>query len=132
MLSKKLLNGYSALIPNFLINPAQYCVSASINKAVEAGVEFVSGSKPNSMNRAKFAGIAITRLIVVFNKSITSVGVPFGTKMTPQVVVTKPGTPASMAVGTFGNKGERLADTTANAFNAPESIYCEALEIEPK
>ncbi len=60
------ISGYTAVIPSFLIKVAQYWVSLSIKSAVEAGVEFANGSKPSSMNRPKFAGVAITRLMALF------------------------------------------------------------------
>ena len=53
--------------------------------------------------------------------STTSRGVPAGTHQPCQLSATKPGTPCSAMVGTFGKNLIRLAVVTASALTCPPS-----------
>ena len=52
-----------------------------------------------------------------------SFGVPAGTNTPYQVVISRPGKPASASVGTSGNSDERFAVVTASARTLPPLIW---------
>ena len=51
---------------------------------------------------------------------MTSLGVFAGANTTYHALISKPGKPASIMVGTSGASGERLALVTARALSAPD------------
>ena len=51
-------------------------------------------------------------------------GVFAGAAMPNQTLTSKPGTPLSLSVGTFGNSAMRSREPTASGFILPASTYC--------
>ena len=58
----------------------------------------------------------------LFNRPTTAPGVAAGTKRPVHDVISKPGTPASIIVGTSGSDGQRWAVVTASGRTLAERI----------
>ena len=70
---------------------------------------------PRSRKRFAAAGSASTCLIVAFSFSTISLRVSFGTQSPYHSEATKPGRPASSAVGILGEEASRVVPVTAKA-----------------
>ena len=77
------------------------------------------GVKPCAARRLATSGSFKTATTSLFRNEITRVGVPAGASRPSHVTASKPGTPASLKVGSSGASGERVAVVMASALACP-------------
>ncbi len=109
---------YSALIPAARITSAHRLASSSSTRANSSGL-IPAGSAPSASNRSFTSAADRARTTSLCNQSITLRGVPLGAVRPTQFEATKPGTPASSAVGTPGRTFERSREVTASGTILP-------------
>src|SRR6266851_1963930 len=74
---------------------------------------------PSSSKRCLTAGLASTCTMVAFSFAMMSFGVPLGTQSPYQSEAKKPDSPASSAVGIFGDDGSRVLPVMAYGLTLP-------------
>src|SRR3954452_4891308 len=101
---------------------ANFVVSALRNLAS-------SSAEPPAASAPALASFFLTStclsawLISLLSLAITSAAVPAGAKKANQLLMSKPGTPASAIVGISGADGERWVLVTASARSLPERTW---------
>ena len=95
-----------------------------MNSANCSGV-LVRDSMPDAASLSRRSGEARALTISAFSRPISSRGVPDGASMPYQIGTSKPCTPDSAAVGTFGRLGTRFSDSSAIPFTLP-AVTCGA------
>src|SRR6202165_4050474 len=102
------------LSPNCLTTSAHFTISPRRYLSNSSGVIDI-GTAPCSVQSLTISGRLTAPFTAAFSLSITGFGVPAGAINPSQMVASYPGTPASVAVGTFGNTFERILPVVGSA-----------------
>ena len=108
-----------------------FATSFSIS-ARNASCDDPTGSAPSVAHIAFSSGSANALTTASLSFCTTAAGAPAGTQSPYHDVTSKPARPDSIAAGTSGNAGERLADVTTMGRMVPARIWPAALPSASK
>src|SRR5262249_20726343 len=114
---------HSTLNPEVFTTCAHLAISLSMNPANSCG-ESDTGSRPCVAIASRSSADATAWRTSALRRVTISADVPFGAMRPNQAVTSRPGSPASAAVGTEGSCARRAGPSTASARSLPDWMFC--------